>query len=96
MSSSWWPVAVSPDDLVRLDDAPAHEADVRTCAEEVLHLLAAHGIELLFLNPGTDSAPLQEAFVALSSRGWPQRTATGRRRGVQRPCSSTSTSGPRT
>jgi acetolactate synthase-1/2/3 large subunit len=46
-------------------------ADVRTCAEEVLYLLAAHGIELLFLNPGTDSAPLQEAYAALSRRGVP-------------------------
>jgi acetolactate synthase-1/2/3 large subunit len=62
---------VSTDDLVRLEGAPAAQADVRTCAEEVLYLLAAHGIELLFLNPGTDSAPLQEALVALSARGLP-------------------------
>lgn len=49
----------------------APPADVRTCAEEVLCLLAAHGIELLFLNPGTDSAPLQEAYAALAERGVP-------------------------
>jgi acetolactate synthase-1/2/3 large subunit len=45
------------------------EADLGSCAEEVLHLLAVHGIQILFLNPGTDSAPLQEAHVALSRRG---------------------------
>lgn len=49
--------------------ASAPPPHLHTCAEEVLHLLAAHGIELLFLNPGTDSAPLQEAFAALSERG---------------------------
>jgi acetolactate synthase-1/2/3 large subunit len=56
-----------------LGHAPAAvpPADVRTCAEEVLYLLAAHGIEVLFLNPGTDSAPLQEAFAALSERRVP-------------------------
>ena len=45
------------------------EAELDSCAEELLHLLAVHGIEILFLNPGTDSAPLQEAYVALSRRG---------------------------
>lgn len=45
--------------------------DVRTCAEEVLALLQVHGIEVLFLNPGTDSAPLQEAAAALGNRGVP-------------------------
>jgi acetolactate synthase I/II/III large subunit len=43
--------------------------ELRTCAEEILYLLAVHGIEVLFLNPGTDSAPLQEAFASLSERG---------------------------
>jgi acetolactate synthase I/II/III large subunit len=47
------------------------EPELGSCAEEVLHLLAAHGIEILFLNPGTDSAPLQEAHVALTGRGVP-------------------------
>jgi acetolactate synthase I/II/III large subunit len=45
------------------------EAEVTSCAEELLFLLRAHGVEVLFLNPGTDSAPLQEAVAALESRG---------------------------
>ncbi|TDE08459.1 thiamine pyrophosphate-requiring protein [Jiangella asiatica] len=44
-------------------------ANVATCAEEILHLLHEHGVEYLFLNPGTDSAPLQEAVAALQARG---------------------------
>lgn len=47
-------------------------ADVRTCAEDVLYLLGAHGVEVLFLNPGTDSAPIQEAAATLAERGVPQ------------------------
>lgn len=43
-------------------------AGVATCAEEILVLLRAHGVDVLFLNPGTDSAPLQEAIAALSAR----------------------------
>ena len=39
------------------------------CAEEVLLALHDHGVEFLFLNPGTDSAPLQEALAALGARG---------------------------
>jgi len=34
-------------------------------------LLTAAGVELLFLNSGTDSAPLQEALAALAERGLP-------------------------
>jgi acetolactate synthase-1/2/3 large subunit len=45
--------------------------DVRTCAEEILFLLREHGVDYLFLNPGTDSAPLQEAAAALASRRVP-------------------------
>jgi acetolactate synthase-1/2/3 large subunit len=45
--------------------------DVRNCAEEVLFLLREHGVDYLFLNPGTDSAPLQEAVAALTSRQVP-------------------------
>ena len=44
------------------------EAELGTCAEEMLWLLGAHGVEVLFLNPGTDSAPLQEAAAVLASR----------------------------
>ncbi len=43
----------------------------RTTAEHLLWLLHAHGVEHLFLNPGTDSAPLQEAAAALTERGVP-------------------------
>lgn len=38
-------------------------------AEALIQLLVAHGVEYLFLNPGTDTAPVQEAIVALGSRG---------------------------
>lgn len=40
-----------------------------TTAEHLLWLLAQHGVEHLFLNPGTDSAPLQEAIATLSKAG---------------------------
>lgn len=53
----------------RTSAAAVVEAELHTCAEEILHLLAVHGVEILFLNPGTDSAPLQEAHRSLSRRG---------------------------
>jgi len=40
-----------------------------TTAEHLLFLLGAHGVEHLFLNPGTDSAPLQEAMKTLPAAG---------------------------
>lgn len=40
-----------------------------TVAEHLLGLLGAHGIEHFFLNPGTDSAPLQEAMRTLPEAG---------------------------
>ena len=46
-------------------------AGLQTCAEEILWLLGAHGVRLLFLNPGTDSAPLQEAAATLAERDMP-------------------------
>ncbi|MBX6765721.1 MAG: acetolactate synthase, partial [Actinomadura rubrobrunea] len=42
-----------------------------TAAEHLLWLLHRHGVEHLFLNPGTDSAPLQEAAAALAKAGVP-------------------------
>jgi acetolactate synthase-1/2/3 large subunit len=39
----------------------------KTTAEHLLWLLHQHGVEHLFLNPGTDSAPLQEAAAALTA-----------------------------
>ncbi|MCO5993418.1 thiamine pyrophosphate-requiring protein [Actinoallomurus rhizosphaericola] len=41
----------------------------RTTAEHLLWLLHQHGVDHLFLNPGTDSAPLQEAAVTLAEAG---------------------------
>lgn len=38
-------------------------------AEALVQLLVAHGVQFLFLNPGTDTAPVQEAIVALGSQG---------------------------
>lgn len=46
-------------------------ADIRTCAEDILYLLGEHGVDVLFLNPGTDSAPIQEAAATLADRGVP-------------------------
>lgn len=40
-----------------------------TAAEHLLWLLGEHGVEHFFLNPGTDSAPLQEAAMVLSEAG---------------------------
>lgn len=47
------------------------DIEFQTCAEELMYLLFAHGVEYLFLNPGTDSAPLQEAAASLLSRDLP-------------------------
>src|SRR5712692_11321523 len=44
-------------------------ADARNGAEAVIQLFVALGVDLIFLNPGTDTAPLQEALVALDARG---------------------------
>lgn len=40
-----------------------------TTAEHLLWLLHEHGVDHLFLNPGTDSAPLQEAAATLAEAG---------------------------
>ncbi len=39
------------------------DRDTRIAAEDYLDALAAHGIEHLFCNPGTDFAPIVEAFA---------------------------------
>lgn len=44
-------------------------APARTGAEAILQLLVASGVDYVFLNPGTDTAPIQEALVALSGDG---------------------------
>ncbi len=56
----------TPDTRVR---APA-----RTGAEAIFQLLVACGVEYVFLNPGTDTAPIQEALVALAADGEPVPT----------------------
>jgi acetolactate synthase-1/2/3 large subunit len=47
----------------------ATEFQPSTVAEHLLYLLGAHGVEHFFLNPGTDSAPLQEAMRTLPAAG---------------------------
>jgi acetolactate synthase-1/2/3 large subunit len=47
---------------------------LKTTAEHLVSLLAANGVEYLFLNPGTDSAPLQEAVYTLAEAGLPAPT----------------------
>ena len=47
---------------------------LKTTAEHLVSLLAAHGVEYLFLNPGTDTAPVQEAVYALAEAGLPAPT----------------------
>src|SRR5438067_1411206 len=42
-------------------------APARTGAEAIVQLLGACGVDYVFLNPGTDTAPLQEALVALAA-----------------------------
>jgi acetolactate synthase-1/2/3 large subunit len=49
-------------------------APARTGAEAILQLLVASGVEYIFLNPGTDTAPIQEALVALGGDGEPMPT----------------------
>ena len=47
---------------------------LKTTAEHLVYLLGAHGVEYLFLNPGTDTAPVQEAVYALAEAGQPAPT----------------------
>jgi acetolactate synthase-1/2/3 large subunit len=48
---------------------PDEVVEAHNGAEALLRLLSAQGVERIFLNPGTDTAPLQEAAVALQRRG---------------------------
>src|ERR1700676_3100595 len=54
-------------------DLPVRAA-ARTGAEAILQLFVACGVDYVFLNPGTDTAPIQEALVALDADG--QRVPT--------------------
>ena len=47
---------------------------LKTTAEHLVSLLAAHGVEYLFLNPGTDTAPVQEAVSTLAEARLPAPT----------------------
>src|SRR2546429_9936163 len=58
------PTAVAVSDKPQRTHAPA-----RTGAEAIFQLLVACGVDHVFLNPGTDTAPLQEALVSLSADG---------------------------
>jgi acetolactate synthase-1/2/3 large subunit len=49
--------------------AAPQRAPARTGAEAILQLLVASGVDYVFLNPGTDTAPIQEALVALAADG---------------------------
>ena len=44
-------------------------APARSGAEAIFQLLVASGVDYVFLNPGTDTAPIQEALVALGADG---------------------------
>jgi len=44
-------------------------AGLSTVAEQLLATLGAYGVERIFLNPGTDTAPLQEAVLRLGQAG---------------------------
>lgn len=44
-------------------------APARNAAEALIELLAAQRVDYIFLNPGTDTAPIQEAVVSLRGRG---------------------------
>jgi acetolactate synthase-1/2/3 large subunit len=54
--------------------ASTERALARNGAEAILQLLVAGGVEYGFWNPGTDTAPLQEALVSLDQAG--QRVPT--------------------
>jgi acetolactate synthase-1/2/3 large subunit len=43
--------------------------EARNGAEALIQLLVVHGVEYLFLCPGTDTAPVQEAIVSLGREG---------------------------
>lgn len=50
-------------------EAAEKTAHARTGAEALVQLFVANGVEYLFYNPGTDTAPIQEALVSLSQAG---------------------------
>src|SRR6516225_52284 len=62
----WWPIRWSTScGLVPRTGAEDmdSQSQTRIAAEDYLEALAAHDIEHLFCNPGTDFAPIVEAFA---------------------------------
>ena len=55
--------------LTLLPRQPRASSPAANGAEALIQLLVAHGVQYLFLNPGTDTAPVQEAIVALGQPG---------------------------
>jgi acetolactate synthase-1/2/3 large subunit len=55
--------------VIQTEEGRVGEVKPECAAEHLLWLLGEHGVEHLFLNPGTDSAPLQEAAVVLGEAG---------------------------
>jgi acetolactate synthase I/II/III large subunit len=49
--------------------ADASPSSFANSAEELVSVLADEGVERLFINPGTDTAPIQEALAVARSRG---------------------------
>lgn len=49
----------------------AAQAPAANGAEALVQHLVAQGVDWIFLNPGTDTAPIQEAVVALAAQGHP-------------------------
>lgn len=45
------------------------EVDVNNCAEAYLELLRIKGVKYVFINPGTDTAPINDAFLKLEIDG---------------------------
>src|SRR6201996_7736062 len=56
---------------------PGGHVKLKTTAEHLVYLLGAHGVEYLFLNPGTDTAPVQEAVYTLAEAGLPAPVLLG-------------------
>lgn len=54
-----------------LNGGDATRTEVVEAAETYVGALLAHGVEYLFLNPGTDTLPIQEALSKLEQRGAP-------------------------
>jgi acetolactate synthase-1/2/3 large subunit len=50
---------------------PPSRASFDETAEAVLALYAAHGVDYIFINPGTDTFPLQEAYARRLAQGLP-------------------------